>query len=177
MHYYFETILELGKGDSRFYAGIPPLTMALSMPLGGWLSDRLCGLWGPRAGRALVAAGGMIAGAGFLFLGVLAREPAWIVFWFSLALGAMGFFEAAAWTAAIEIGGRRGGTTAGIVNTGGNLGGMISPTVTPWVGGLLGWQWGIGLGGVVCLLGVLCWLGIDPRPPAEDAPDAREEKP
>lgn len=168
MHYYFVEVLRLGKIESQFYAGIPPLAMALTMPLGGWVSDRLQEAWGHRLGRAVVAVAGMIAGAGFLGLGLLAGEPAWVVTWFGLALGAMGFYEAAAWTTAIELGGRRGGTTAGIVNTGGNLGGTLSPYITPWASGLFGWQWGIGLGGLLCLLGVFCWLGIDPRSRAED---------
>ena len=53
------------------------------MPLGGWLSDRLCEHGEISAGRGLVAVAGMVGGAGFLLLGVLAREPAWIVFWFA----------------------------------------------------------------------------------------------
>jgi ACS family glucarate transporter-like MFS transporter len=143
--------------------------MALGLPLGGWLSDRLHSVVGHRLGRALVPVASLVAGAGFLGLGLLAREPVWVVVWFGLALGAMGAYEAPAWTTAIELGGRRGGTSAGIVNTGGNFGGLLSPIVTPWVSGHFGWQWGIGLGGGVCLLGVVCWLGIDPADRADRA--------
>ena len=47
---------------------------------------------------------------------------------------------------------------------GGNVGGMLAPVLTPWVSGHFGWPWGIGLGGIVCFLGALCWCWIDPAP-------------
>jgi hypothetical protein len=40
--------------------------------------------------------------------------------------------------------------------------------VTPWVGRHFGWGYAVGLGGVVCLAGVVLWLWIDPAErPAE----------
>ena len=162
MHYYFDEVLHLGKSASQYYAGIPPLAMAISMPLGGWLSDKLQRPLGYRWGRAVVPLGGMIAGAGLLGLGVAAKEPAWIVAWFSLALGAVGACEGSFWSTAVESGGRLGGIAAAIVNTGGNGGGLLAPVITPWVSKYFHWQIGIGLGGLVCLLGALCWFWIDP---------------
>ena len=51
----------------------------------------------------------------------------------ALALAAVGACEAPIWTTAVELGGRRGGTAAGICNTGGNAGGLLAPIVTPLV--------------------------------------------
>src|SRR5947208_5227617 len=167
MHYYFDEVLHLGKTASQYYAGIPPLAMAISMPLGGWLSDRLQRPLGYRWGRAVVPLGGMVAGAGLLGLGVAAKEAAWIVACFSLALGAVGACEGAFWSTAVESGGRLGGIAAAIVNTGGNGGGLLAPVITPWVSKYFHWQVGIGLGGLVCLLGALCWFWIDPRQRAQ----------
>lgn len=154
MHYYFVDVLHLGEQASRYYAGLPPLTMAICMPVGGWLSDRL------RPNRALVPICGMIAGALLLGCGVLAKTPFWIVFWFSLALGAVGAAEAAFWSTIVEVGQPFGGAAAAIMNTGGNGGGMLAPYLTPLVSKALGWPVGIGLGGLVCLAGAMCWIGI-----------------
>lgn len=162
MHYYFDEVLHLGKSASQFYAGIPPLAMAIGMPLGGWLSDRSQRHLGYRWGRAVVPMIGMIAGALLLYLGIIAKEPVWIVTWFSLALGAVGACEGPFWATAVEVGGKRGGTAAAIFNTGGNAGGLLAPVVTPWISKYFHWQIGIGLGGVICLLGALCWFWIDP---------------
>lgn len=162
MTYYFERILELPPTTSRGYAAVPPLAMALGMPLGGWLSDRLEQAFGRRRARRVVPMVGMFLGGLLLTIGVFAREPIWIVTWFSLALGAVGAAEGPFWVTAVELGGRKGGRSAAIFNTGGNAGGLIAPVVTPWVGQLYGWPWAIGLGAVVCFLGVVLWLGIDP---------------
>jgi MFS family permease len=163
MHYYFESILELGSRDSRLYSAIPPLAMALGMPLGGWLSDRMLSLFGWWTARAGLAISAMTASAGLLLLGVSAADPFWIVVWLSLALGVLGMAEGPFWVTAVEVGGRRGGLSAGIFNTGGNAGGILAPVVTPWISDTLGfgWQTGIAAGSVVCLLGATLWLWID----------------
>jgi ACS family D-galactonate transporter-like MFS transporter len=162
MHYYFEKVLKLGASASAFYAAIPPLAMAVTMPLGGWLSDRLQRVLGFRLGRTLVPAIGMLLSALLLGLGVLAKEPGWIVGWFTLALGAMGASEGSFWSSAVEAGGAQGGTGAAICNTGGNAGGMLAPWLTPLISAHFGWPWGISLGGVICFLGAILWFWIDP---------------
>ena len=165
MHYYFETVLQLGEQDSRVYAAIPPLAMALGMPLGGWLSDRIQSLFGWRAARAGLAMIAMTASASLLWLGVQATEPFWIVTWMSLALGVLGTLEGPFWVTAFEVGGRRGGLSAAIFNTGGNGGGIIAPIATPWISDSLGygWQAGITVGSLVCLGGAVLWFFIDDR--------------
>ncbi len=174
--YYFESVLHLGKDRSRLNSTILNLAMAVGMALGGLLSDRLLRVWGYRWGRAAVPIGGMLLSAILLLAGIRASEPNVIVFCFALALAAVGACEGPCWATAIELGGRRGGTAAGIFNTGGNLGGLIAPTLTPWVSHRFGWGWGIALGSIACLLGVGLWLAVDPAerlpesadPPASD---------
>lgn len=172
MTYYFQTVLRLPEATSRFYAAIPPLAMAAGMPLGGWLSDRLELTVGKKKGRGIVPMAGMTAGALLLMLGAVAREPAWIVFWFALALGAVGASEGPFWATAVELGGRRGGSSAAFFNTGGNAGGLLAPVVTPITGQRFGWGWAVGIGGVICLAGVVLWFWIDPdERPAEAKPE------
>jgi ACS family D-galactonate transporter-like MFS transporter len=161
MNYYFQTVLNLPESKSRAYAALPPLAMAVGMPLGGWLSDRLELAFGSRPGRKIMPMVGMSSGAALLVLGVFASDPAWIVTWFALALGAVGTAEGAFWVTAIELGGRRGGSSAAIFNTGGNAGGMLAPVLTPWIGQLYGWGYAVALGALICLLGVGFWIGID----------------
>jgi len=162
MHFYFDKVLHLGATRSEYYAGIPPLVMAVGMPLGGWAGDfarRRCGrFW------VIVPIAGMVGSAVLLAIGIFATSPGWIVAWFSLALGTLGMSEGSFWVTAVELGGKEGGTSAAICNTGGNAGGMLAPIITPWVSGIWGWPVGIGVGSVVCLLGAACWLGIRSGP-------------
>ncbi len=173
MLYYFDKILHLGETASKYYAGILQLALALGMPLGGWLSGKLALSLGVRRGRAFVSGGGMVVSAVLLGLGVWSNEPAWIVAWFALAHAAIGASEGPIWATAVDIGGRNGGTAAAICNTGGNVGGLLAPVMTPWISLHYGWPWGIGVGGVVCFLGALCWCWIDPAPPK----NSTQEKP
>jgi len=162
MQYYFDKVLHLGETQSKYYASVLQIALALGMPLGGWLSGRLSNSFGVRRGRAFVSGGGMLVSAVLLAFGVLSREPLWIVTWFALAHAAIGASEGPFWATAVDIGGEKGGTSAAVCNTGGNLGGLLAPVLTPWISSHLGWPWGIGLGGVICFLGALCWCGIDP---------------
>ena len=166
MNYYFQTVLALPETTSRSYAAIPPLAMAAGMPLGGWLSDRLERASGTIRARRIVPMVGMTAGALLLILGAFAQSPAWIVVCFALALGAVGAAEGPFWATAVELGGRRGGSAAALFNTGGNAGGLLAPVVTPLVGQFFGWGYAVGLGGVICLLGVVLWFWIDPAEPS-----------
>ena len=161
MNYYFQTVLHLPESRSRAYAAIPPLAMAVGMPLGGWLTDRFEHKFGAQRGRKIMPVVGMVAGALLLTAGIFTKDPAWIVTWFSLALGAVGTTEGAFWVTAIELGGRRGGSSAAIFNTGGNAGGMLAPVLTPLIGQQLGWGYAVGLGAIICALGVVLWFGID----------------
>lgn len=160
MQYYFGTVLQFGAATSRLYSTIVTLAMTAGVVSGGWLIDRLARQVGPQRARRLVPLVGGILGAGFLIFGVIAQSPVGIVVLFSLGAFSVTAAEAPCWTTAVELGGARGSTASAVMNTAGNVGGIIAPIVTPWVGGLLGWEWAVGLGAAVSLLGGLLWLGV-----------------
>src|SRR5262249_13503866 len=162
--FYFLEVLELSKEDARTNTMVVNLAMMVGMFGGGWLADHCQRRFGRRLGRALVPASGMIVGALFLGLGLCNREILWVVPCFAVAMAAVGASEGPSWTTAIELGGRRGATAAGIFNTGGNFGGLLAPVVTPFISDHLGlgWQGGFSLACVFSVLGAVLWLWIDP---------------
>jgi len=167
MQYYFVTILKLGKDTGRLYATILAFAMAVGMMAGGWLTSRAQSAWGLRRGRTSIAVCGMLASAALLGAGILCQDKIWIVIYFSLALASLGTCEGAFWSTATDLGGERSGTSAAIVNTGGNAGGALAPIMTPLASQLFGWNGAIAVACVYCLLGALCWIWIDPD---EDVP-------
>ena len=60
------------------------------------------------------------------------------------------------------ISGRRAGFTGGLMNTGGNLGGVISPTLTPLIAQHFGWVHALDFASVVALGAAALWLWISP---------------
>jgi sugar phosphate permease len=170
--YYFRDVRHFSGPTSRLYTTVLNLANGSGMMVGGLLSDWLLRTWGYRWGRATVPVVGMLLSAALLGLGLTLREPRALVVCFAVALAAGGACEGPYWATAIDLGGRRAGTAAGIFNTGGNLGGLLAPVVTPWISRLIGWQGGLALGAVACLVGVGLWLGIDPRErlPGESGP-------
>ena len=161
--------LKLTASQKGFLTAVPLLGGSFFRILLGWMTERIGGRKTGLIGLSLTLVPLLVAWqwasgfAQFLGVGLLATQPAWIVTWFGLAVGAVGMCEGPFWTTAIELGGRRGGTAAGLCNTGGNAGGLLAPIITPWVSGRLGWVWGIGLGSLVCLVGAALWWWIDPE--------------
>ena len=167
MQYYFGTVLDLGDATSRLYSTIVTLAMAAGVISGGWITDGLIARLGRQRGLAAVPVVGMALGALFLWLGVAAETPAWIVAWFSLGAFTSTAAEAASWVTVVDLGRERGTTAGGIMNTGGNIGGFVAPILTPWLGTQLGWHWAVGVGAAVSLAGALLWLGV--RVPSQQA--------
>src|SRR6185295_17914614 len=118
---------------SRYFTGIVSAAMIVAMPLGGILSDWLVRVWNYRAGRMSVPIFGMLASAVLLFAATRAQDQMAVVGLFFLAHAAIGLCEAPTWVAALEIGKSQCGTSGAIVNTGGNVGGLLAPVVTAFV--------------------------------------------
>lgn len=160
--YYFKDVLHLSVNESRNYTTVLILALGIGMPLGGLLAGWAQRRFPGRLGWALTPALGMGLSAAFLFFGLTPRDPLWIVILFALAMGALGLSESSFWQAAVHLGRHRGATAAAIINTGGNGIGLLAPLLTPWISYHFGWAMGLCLGGVVSVLGALCWLGINP---------------
>jgi ACS family glucarate transporter-like MFS transporter len=168
--YYFETIQHQSRGVARGYTTQITLAMGAGMICGGWLMSQVPATWSPWARRCLVPLLGMFAAGGVFELGVLAASPHVTFAAFAVSAAFVGACEAAFWTTAVELGGPYGATAAGLMNTGGNAGGAISPYLTPLLSGLaaqyygadLGWRLGLAVAGVIVFAGGALWWFIHP---------------
>lgn len=136
------------------------LSIAL-IPLGGFVSDRLAarspaGKWG----RRIVPIAGM-AGSGIL-ISVGAHTGSALVAACALAL-ATGFVlsvEGPFWAMMIRLAGPNSGTAGGIMNMGSNIGGLISPALTPLIASWIGWENALHVAAGLAIIASLLWLGI-----------------
>ncbi len=162
MQYYFDEILKLSTTDGRLYTTVTMVSMVAGMMIGGWLADRIELRFGGWPGRAVVPICSLIGSAVLLCMGILGTEPAWVVTCFALAMGVLGASESSFWVTGIELGRKRGGLSAAILNAGGNAGGILAPVITPLFSKHFGWQAGLGVASVLCIFGALLWWWIDP---------------
>jgi MFS family permease len=162
IYYYFGEIRHMGASESALYVTILMLTMVVMTPLGGWVSDHLVTRYGRRWGRRAVPLAGMTFSAVLLYVGAGGLGVYATVALLSLAFGFSASSEGVFWASAIDAGGEDAGSACGILNTGGNAGGILAPVFTPMIAARLGWTWGLYAGSFVVLLGVAAWFFIDP---------------
>src|SRR5262249_7280487 len=70
------------------------------------------------------------------------------------------------WATASALAGRRAGVSGGILNTGANLGGVISPTLTPLLATQVGWVRALDFTAVVAVAAAALWLWVSPVKPS-----------
>ncbi|MEX1229845.1 MAG: MFS transporter [Planctomycetaceae bacterium] len=169
-HYYTDT-LHLSTEMSRTYSTISLLAMAAGMFGGGYVIRHLTRMKLRISPLALIPILGMSTSAVCVILGGYATEPKVVLIWFMLALAGIGMCEGPMWTLAVKSGRQHGGTAAGIFNTGGNLGGIIAPVLTPHIGEQFGWDKSLWIASAFCVFGAIMWIWIDPDEKPEVEPE------
>jgi MFS transporter, ACS family, D-galactonate transporter len=169
IQYYFETMQHVDRSVARGYNTTITVAMGIGMLAGGWLSDRVPRLLSPRVRMAIVPVLGMVAGGLVFELGLVAPDARTTMAAFTVSAGLLGLCEAGYWTTVVDLGRPFGGTAAGLMNTGGNAGGALSPYLTPVLSAFfaarygpdLGWRLSLGVAGIIVIAGAAFWLGID----------------
>jgi MFS family permease len=162
IYYYLGQIRHLGASETALATTILFLTTGVMTPLGGKISDRLVARYGLKIGRRTVAMVGLSASAVMLVLGAAGFGVTTTVALLSLAMGFASSCEGPSWATAIGVSGKHAGAVCGIFNTGGNIGGMLAPTVTALIASRFGWSGGLYFGSLMALIAMVMWLLIDP---------------
>ena len=144
------------------YASTPFLAMLLFCPLGGWVTDRLAANYGLTTGRAVAGMTGMVLAGVFIALGALIESPFLAITCLSFGAGWLYFSIGAYWASTTDLSKAHAGILSGLMNTGANIGGTISPTLTPWLAHHWGWPVSLGVAAAIAILGGLLWFKIDP---------------
>ena len=161
IYYYFGEIRHMGATESAYYVTALFVTMAIMMPLGGWTSDRLIYRLGRRRGARIVPIVGVTLSSVLLFAGAhSAAGPVVTISLLALALGFCATAEGPYWGSAMLVGKDNAGAACGILNAGGNLGGMVAPVVTPMVAARFGWAAGLYVASALVLVAVVVWFWI-----------------
>ena len=146
-----------------WYSTAPFLAGAITSPIGGWLSDFFSQRYGKRVGRCGVACGAMILTSCFIWLGAATTDPYVAILFLSLGSGSLFLSAAAFWATTMDLASAYAGTVSGFMNMGGNLGGAISPTLTPYIAERYGWETALYVAAALAIIGLFCWLGVHPE--------------
>ncbi len=159
---YLHQVLKLDLKKSTIYSTIAFLAIAIGSPLGGWVADVLVGRYGRRVGRCGVAAFGMGLAAVFLALATQVQSAQLASVALAGGAGALYLSQSAYWAVTADIAGPWAGFTSGLMNMGGQIGGAVTASLTPWIAKHFGWDASFLVAAALAAAGSAAWLLVDP---------------
>ncbi len=155
-----------GLLSGAWMSSLPWVLSIISIPLGGFISDRLAaGKSGPVWGRRIVPLTGMALSGILISIGAHTGSALMAAISLAFATALILCVEGPFWAMMMRIAGNKSGTAGGIMNMGSNIGGLISPALTPIIASWIGWENALHVAAGLAVIGALLWLGINPDSP------------
>jgi len=159
---YLAKVRGLDLKSSAFYSMLPFLAMLVCCLAGGSLNDALTKRISPRTGRCFVAAVAMAIAGCFIAYGSQVHSTRLASIVLAGGAGALYLSQSSFWSITADIAGRCAGTVSGVMNMGGQLGGAVTGSLTPWIAARYGWTASFLVAAACCLVGALSWLVVNP---------------
>jgi ACS family glucarate transporter-like MFS transporter len=142
-------------------AMIPPLAAGVGAGIGGKIVPVLCDRFGNRWGFRLLPMIALPAAGLLLLVAVNLNNPYTAVVALALCYAAVELNEGAYWGATMFIARSDTMSATGVLNTGGNLGGIIAIPIVGYLSAGGHWTAAFAIGTVFAIVGALAWFGID----------------
>ena len=133
---------------------------AIGATAGGLICDFLVRRVGLRRGPRWLVMTALIMSATFLYVGAMAEDPLVSIVLLCIAFGCTQLSEAPFWVATMAVSGRHAPIATGVLNTGGNLTGVLGGLLVPFVAGAFGWSVAMATGSIFAIVGAFLWLFI-----------------
>ena len=156
--------------SSAHYAMLPFLSMTVCCLAGGILSDGLTERYGLRVGRCMLAAASMAGTALFLVIGSQVESPRLAGLILAGGAGILYISQSSFWSVSADIAGDNSGIFSSIMNMGGQIGGAVTASLTPWIAQRYGWTTSFAIAAALALISAACWLTVHPDRPLEGQP-------
>ena len=163
---WFPTYLKEQRGFSLtqmgWYSSLPLLAGVVGNLAGGWLTDGLYRRTGNiTRSRRVVGIGGFLMAGLAILPATLTADPKWCVAFSCLAFGALEMTIGVSWAIPLDVAGDYAGSAAALMNTCGNLGGALSPTLIAYLVTKFGWNVPFYVGVGMCVVGAAIYGRID----------------
>jgi ACS family glucarate transporter-like MFS transporter len=155
--------------ESGWLASTPPLAAALGAGIGGKLGSVLSTRHGTRRGLRLIPFVSLPSAGVLLLIAVGAANAYLAVAALALCFALVEFNEGPYWAAVMNV--ARGDTmsASGLLNTGGNVGGLVATPIVAYLSGHHAWSTAFVIGSVFAFVGAALWLLVDPTRHIESA--------
>lgn len=160
---YMAQARHLDMKASALYSMIPFAAMTTFSLIGGVLCDWLAKRYGLRFGRVAPAFVGLLLCAGLLIAGSLAATATGAALTLAAGIGGLYLSQSSYWSVTADIAGRNAGVVSSIMNTGAQVGGALTTTLTPWLAERFGWWAGFLAAALLAFAGAFAWLGVNPE--------------
>jgi ACS family glucarate transporter-like MFS transporter len=147
--------------QSGWLATVPPLAAGLGAGVGGKLVNVTCSRFGNRWGFRLVPMVALPLSGILLLVTVNLSNPYGAVGALALAYAIVELCEAPFWAVTMFVARADTMAATGVLNTGGNIGGLIGIPIVAYLSGHGQWTLAFAIGAVFSVLGAVAWLGID----------------
>lgn len=146
------------------FAGLPLLLSVVADVTGGFTTDWLAHHFGWRTGRCFLSSAAYLCAAMAMLTGTLMPNARAAGLLIALGGAASMFTLAPAWAVAIELGGRNSAVLSAVMNTAGQVGGILSPVLLAYIVERFGnWNAPIQLLGALYVMAAVSWIFIRPR--------------
>jgi ACS family glucarate transporter-like MFS transporter len=148
--------------ESGWLASVPPLAAAAGCGIGGYGAAVLGQALGVRRGLRMIPLLSLPAAGVLQYLAVDAVNAYFAVAALALCYACVELNEGPYWAAIMHVGGADAMAASGILNTGGNLGGVIGIPIVGYLAEHHAWNVAFLLGTVLAVASGAAWLLVDP---------------
>jgi MFS transporter, ACS family, glucarate transporter len=160
---YLVNVRKLPVISGSYWSTAPFLAMLAGAPVGGMVSDfmvrKLGHPWGRRVPVVIAACTSCL----LLVIGSRLTDPYHAIVLLALAAGCNSVAAVSSWALPNDLSERHSGFLAGVLNTATNLGGALSPILTPILAARVGWVAALDFAALQMFSIALLWLLIHPE--------------
>jgi MFS transporter, ACS family, glucarate transporter len=148
--------------EGGFLAMLPPVGAGVGSVIGGVLGDRFARRYGARRGYRLAPLVALPTAGALLLLAANVNSAYVAVAMLAFAYGAVEVTEGPYWAATMRVARADTMAATGVLNTGGNLGGVVGIPIVTYFWGHGAWTAAFATGTVFALVAAGLWLLVDP---------------
>ncbi|TLZ24399.1 MAG: MFS transporter [Gammaproteobacteria bacterium] len=148
--------------ESGWLASTPPLAAAIGAGVGGALASFLGKRYGVRTGLRILPLVSLPAAGLLEFVAVDATNPYLAVAALALCFACVELNEGPFWAAIMHVGRADSMAASGLLNTGGNVGGLIATPIVAYLSGHHHWSTAFLIGTAFAVVSAAAWLLVDP---------------